>query len=181
MARSGSGFAPGNVCIRRFARTFDGIVEAAGATRYKCQANVTERMTTSVTFRITAKAECDDVGRLLPSALALRARGATIRRADGFAQFAGRAEIIDATPEPDLVLFKGKLELVARIGSHPSLGEACGPEQHVEGWFVGQGQGKLTKMTLRVIFAGKGDLAAGTNAFPDASQNRVIGALVIAP
>ena len=181
MARGTSGFAAGHVCLRRFARTFDGIVEAAGAIRYKCQAKDTERMTTSVTFRITAKAECDDVGKLLGSGLGLRARGATIRRADGFAHFAGRAEIIDSTGEPDVVLFNGNLELVARIGSHPSLGEACGPEQHVEGWFVGQGQGKLTKMTLRVIFTGKGDLAAGINPFPDASQNRVIGTLVIAP
>jgi hypothetical protein len=181
MARGAPGLAAGNVCIRRFARTFDGLVEAAGATRYKCQARVTERLTTSVTFRITAKAECDDVGRVLAPGLVLRARGATIRRADGFAHFAGRAEVIDATSEPDVVLFKGNLELIARIGSHPSLGEACGPEEHVEGWFVGQGQGRLTKMTLRVIFAGKGDLAAGTNSFPDASQNRVIGVLVIAP
>ena len=181
MARGTSGFAAGRVCIRRFARTFDGIVESAGATSYKCQASVTERLTTTVTFRITAKAECDDVGKLLVSGLGLRGRGATIRRADGFAHFAGRAEIIDASGEPDVVLFKGNLDLVARIGSHPSLGEACGPEQHVEGWFVGQGQGQMTKRTLRVIFTGKGDLAAGINPFPDASQNRVIGALVIAP
>jgi hypothetical protein len=181
MARGASVFAAGNVCIHRFARTFDGIIEATGAIRYKCKTKVTERMTTSVTFRITAKAECDDVDKLLASGLGLRARGATIRRADGFAHFTGRAEIIDATPDPDIALFKGNLELVARIGSHPSLGEACAPEQHVEGWFVGQGQGKLAKMTLRVLFAGKGDLAAGTNPFPDASTNRVIGTLAIAP
>ena len=181
MARGASVIASGKVCIRRFARTFDGIIEATGAIGYKCQARVTERMTTSVTFRITAKAECDDVDKLPASGLGLRAKGTTIRRADGFAHFAGRAEIIDASPDADVALFKGNLELVARVGSHPSLGEACAPEQHVEGWFVGQGQGKLAKMTLRVIFAGKGDLAAGTNPFPDTSNNRVIGVLAIAP
>ena len=74
MARGAPGLAAGNVCIRRFARTFDGLVEAAGATRYKCQARVTERLTTSVTFRITAKAECDDVGKVLALGLVLRAR-----------------------------------------------------------------------------------------------------------
>ena len=51
----------GNLCIRRFARTFDGITEGADAIRYKCRTVGTERMTTRVTFRITAALECDDV------------------------------------------------------------------------------------------------------------------------
>ena len=175
-------FPAGNVCIRRFARTFDGITEGSGATTYKCRRVATERMTTSVTFRITAKAECDDVGTLLPTTgLGLRAKGTTIRRADGFAHFIGNAQVINATPEPDVVLFKGSLELIARIGSHPALGEPCAPEQHVEGWFVGAGQRTLVKMSLRVILAGDGRLASGPNAFPDASKNRMIGTLVIAP
>jgi hypothetical protein len=179
MAGSVSVFPPGNICIRRFARTFDGLAEGSGSVRYRCRGGVTERMATSVTFRITAQAECDDVGTLMPTTgLGLRAKGTTIRRADGFAHFAGRAEIIDATPEPDVVLFKGKL--IARIGSHPALGEECALEQHVEGWFVGQGQGQLAKMTLRLILAGSGHLAAGTNVFPDSSKNRIIGTLVIA-
>ena len=127
----------GNVCIRRFARTFDGIIEGIDPVRYKCRAVATERMTTSVTFRISAKADCDDVGTLVP-VTGLRAKGTTIRRADGFAHFAGRAQIIDATPDPDVVLFSGTLDLIARIGSHPALGEPCAPEEHVEGWFVGR-------------------------------------------
>ena len=36
-------------------------------------------------------------------------------------------------------------------------------------------------MTLRVILAGSGELATGTTRFPDASKNRIIGTLVIAP
>jgi hypothetical protein len=182
MALSASVLPAGNVCIHRFARTFDGLIEGSGPVRYKCQQTVTERMTASATLRITAKAECDDVGTLMPATgLGLRAKGTTIRRADGFAHFAGRAEIIHATPEPDVVLFTGDLELIARIGSHPALGELCAPEQHVEGWFVGRGLEKFAKMTLRVILVGNGDLAAGTNAFPDAGKNRMIGTLVIAP
>ena len=170
----------GDVCIRRFARTFDGITEGIGAVPYKCRAVATERMTASVTFRISAKADCDDVGALLP-VTGLRAKGTTIRRADGFAHFAGRAQIINATPDPDVVLFSGTLDLIARIGSHPALGEPCAPEEHVEGWFVGQGKDKFAKMTLRVVLVGRGQLATGTHAFPDTSKNRIIGTLVIAP
>jgi hypothetical protein len=168
----------GKVCIRRFARTFDGLTEGIAAVRYKCRPTTTERMTTSITFRITAKLDCDDVGTLVP-VTGLRAKGTTIRRADGFAHFAGRAQIINATPEPDVVLFSGTLDLIARIGSHPALGEPCAPEDHVEGWFVGGGIGNFARMSLRVIFAGRGQLATGTHAFLDASKNRIIGTLVI--
>ena len=170
----------GDVCIRRFARTFDGVTEGIDAVRYKCRAVATERMTTSVTFRISAKADCDDIGTLVP-VTGLRAKGTTVRRADGFAHFAGRAQIINAGPDPDVVLFNGTLDLIARIGSHPALGEPCAPEEHVEGWFTGRGTGRYAKMTLSVIFSGGGQLAAGTHAFPNTSQNRVIGTLVIAP
>ena len=170
----------GNVCIRRFARTFDGVTEGSDAVRYKCRTVVTERMTTSITFRITAAMDCDDVGTLVP-VTGLRAKGTTIRRADGFAHFAGRATIINASPDPDVVLFKGTLDLIARIGSHPALGEPCAPEDHVEGWFTGRGAGRFEKMTLNVILAGGGQLASGTHAFPNAGLNRIIGSLVIAP
>ena len=170
----------GEVCIRRFARTFDGVTEGIDAVRYRCRAVATERMATSVTFRITAKADCDDVGTLVP-VTGLRAKGTTVRRADGFAHFAGRAQIIDAAQEPDFVVFNGTLDLIARIGSHPALGEPCAPENHVEGWFTGRGREQYAKMTLSVIFSGDGQLAAGIHAFPDASKNRVIGTLIIAP
>jgi hypothetical protein len=36
-------------------------------------------------------------------------------------------------------------------------------------------------MTLHALLAGGGELATGTSAFPDASKNRIIGTLVIAP
>ena len=170
----------GNVCIRRFARTFDGVIDGIDAVRYKCRAIATERMTTLVTFRISAKADCDDIGTLVPIT-GLRAKGTTIRRTDDFAHFAGRAQIIDAGPDPDVVLFSGTLDLIARIGSHPALGEPCAPEEHVEGWFTGRGKGRYAKMTLCVILSGGGQLATGTHAFPDTSKNRIIGTLVIAP
>ena len=170
----------GNLCIRRFARTFDGVTEGTDAGRYKCRTVATERMTTSVTFRITATMECDDVGKLLP-VTGLRAKGTTIRRADGFAHFAGRASIINAAPDPVVTLFRGTLDLIARIGSHPALGEPCAPEDHVEGWFRGRGTGDYAKMTLHLILAGDGQLAIGTHAFPNAGRNRITGTLVIAP
>ena len=166
----------GNVCIRRFARTFDGIIEGIDPVRYKCRAIATERMATSVTFRISAKADCDDIGTQVP-VTGLRAKGTTIRRTDGFAHFSGRAQLIDAA---DIVLFSGTLDLIARIGSHPALGEPCAPEEHVEGWFKGRGKGRFARMTLSVILSGKGQLSTGTHAFPDTSENRVIGTLVIA-
>jgi hypothetical protein len=137
-------------------------------------------MATRVTFRITAAMDCDDVGTLV-RITGLRAKGTTIRRADGFAHFAGRAQIINATPDPDVVVFRGTLDLIARIGSHPALGEPCAPEEHVEGWFTGRGTGHFAKMTLNVILTGGGQLATGTHAFPNALENRMIGTLVIAP
>jgi hypothetical protein len=170
----------GNVCIRRFARTFDGIIEGIDPVRYKCRAIATERIPTSVTFRISAKSDCDDTGTLVP-VTGLRAKGTTIRRADGFAHFAGRAETIDARQDPDVVLFSGTLNLIARVGSHPALGEPCAPAEHVEGWFTGRGRGRYAKMTLSVILCGGGQLATGTHAFPDTSQNRIIGTLITAP
>ena len=141
----------GNICIRRFARTFDGVTEGGDAVSYKCRTVATERMTTSVTFRITAAADCDDVGPLVP-VTGLRAKGTTIRRGDGFAHFAGRAQIINAGPDPDVVLLR-MLDLIARIGSHVGLGEPCGPEKHVEGWFTGRGKGDYAKMALHLILA----------------------------
>jgi hypothetical protein len=136
-------------------------------------------MATKITLRITAKMDCDDVGTLVP-VTGLVAKGTAIRRKDGFAHFTGRAQIIDAKPDPDVVLFSGSLDLIARIGSHVALGEACAPEQHVEGWFTGKGQGNFAKMALQLILAGQGELATGIHAFPDASKNRIIGTLVIA-
>ena len=170
----------GNLCVRRFARTFDGVTEGGDAIRYKCRSVGTERMTTRVTFRITAAIECDDVGTLVP-VTGLRAKGSTIRRADGFAHFSGRADIINAVPEPDVVLFSGTLDLIARIGSHSGLGEPCAPEDHVEGWFTGRGKDRFAKMSLHLIFAAAGKLASGTHAFPNAALNRITGTLVIAP
>ena len=170
----------GEVCIRRFARVFDGVTEGSGPVGYRCRAVATERMSTRITFRITAKMECDDVGTLV-HVTGLTARGTTIRRNDGFAHFTGRAQIIDAKPDPDVVLFSGSLDLIARIGSHVALGEACAPENHVEGWFTGKGQGNFAKMTLQLVVAGQGELASGIHAFPDAGKNRITGTLVIAP
>ena len=170
----------GQLCIRRFARTFDGVTESIAAARYECRPFTTQRLSTSVTLRITAKAECDDVGQLVP-VTGLRAKGTTIRRADGFAHFAGRAQIVNASPDPDVILFSGTLELIARIGSHVGLAEPCAPETHVEGWFTGRGNGDYANLLLHVILAGGGELATGTHAFPNVTQNRIIGTLVTVP
>ena len=170
----------GQLCIRRFARTFDGVTESIAAERYRCRPFTTQRLSTSVTLRITAAAECDDVGQLVP-VTGLRARGTTIRRTDGFAHFAGRAQIVNASPDPDVILFSGTLELIARIGSHVGLGEPCAPETHVEGWFTGRGNGDYANLLLHVILAGGGELATGTHAFPNVTQNRIIGTLVTVP
>ena len=115
---------PGKICLRRFARSFDGIIEGTDAVGYKCRGTATERMKTSVTFRISAKADCDDIGASL-SATGLRATGTTIRRADGLAHFAGRARIIDGDPE--VVLFSGTLDLIARHRFAPCTRRALRP------------------------------------------------------
>ena len=167
----------GNVCIRRFARTFDGIIEGIDPVRYKCRATATERMS-----------DVGDVPHQRQSGLRRHwhagAGHGTPRQGDNHStdrRFrALRGTRTDYRRGTDVVLFGGTLDLIARIGSHPALGEPCAPEEHVEGWFTGRGKGRFAKMTLSVILSGNGQLSTGTHAFPDASQNRVIGTLVIA-
>jgi hypothetical protein len=55
MSAASSAFPTGNACILRLARTFDGLLEGGESVKYRCRGGSTERMTGSVTFRITAK------------------------------------------------------------------------------------------------------------------------------
>ena len=175
-----------NYCLLRVDRTFDGTFEGSErATSYRCEAahetKKTTRFSSTVTWRITAALTCDESFPIWPSTL-LTAKGITIAREDGFAHFVGQFSIVKKQPgQKDIPYFKGTLELIARSGSHQSLGEACDEEDHIEGWLVGRGQRPVSKFTLRAVIVAKGKLAIGTNAFPDASINRLTGTLIKSP
>jgi hypothetical protein len=109
-------------------------------------------------------------------------KGITVVREDMFAHFVGTFSIVRKRPQlPDIPFFKGTLELIGRIGSHQTLGEACDAEDHIEGWLVGRGQRAMLKYTLRAVIVAKGRLSAGIHAFPDTSVNRIEGTLMKRP
>ncbi|MBM3136450.1 MAG: hypothetical protein FJZ89_14450 [Chloroflexi bacterium] len=87
----------------------------------------------------------------------LKADGNTIRRADGFAHFFGQFTI-SAPPPAGTLLFKGRVEVIDRIGTHhpPFCQEVCNQPEHLEGWLVGKGQGNLSSLILRALIVAKG-------------------------
>lgn len=175
-----------NYCLFRVNRTFDGVFEGSSAApAYTCSsgrtAKKTSRFPTTITWRITAALQCDESVSVLPASL-LTAKGTTIVRNDGFTHFMGKFSIVKKKQgQPDVTYFVGTMELIGRSGSHQALGEACDEANHIEGWLVGRGQPPVPEYTLRVVIVAKGNLSAGTVAFPDAAVNRITGTLVKSP
>jgi hypothetical protein len=174
-----AGIPAGNVCIFRFDRIFDGILQSTAGPRYVCGDLKTSSVLTKVTWRVTASTTCDE-SQPIVSVTGLLGSGSTIARSDGFAHFLGRCRMVEKKQgEPEVTHFRCIVELIGRSGSHQALGEQCDQREHIEGWLVGQGQGPLQKYTLRLAIVGKGTLPDGT--LPDASVNRLTGTLTKAP
>jgi hypothetical protein len=174
-----------NYCLFRVDRTFDGVFDGAKPSPYTCEgggeAGRTVRFVTTFTWRITAALQCDESHAIWPSTQ-LTAKGVTIARADGFAHFMGQFRIVKKNPpQPDVLYFRGLLELICRNGSHQALGEACNERDHIEGWIVGIGARPIAKLTLRAAIVAKGQLAPAGGVFPDASVNRITGSLIKRP
>ncbi len=169
-------------CILRVNRSFDGVFEGhEPERRYRCDELGTERFDSAVTWRVTASPGCDESAKLLPHGF-LTSPGTTFLRQDGFAHYLGRFLLVKQDPaSPDVPMFTGTLELIARSGSHQALGEACDEKGHVEGWLIGRGEGPAEKYTLRVIVVGESTLEPGTHAFPNAAINRLTGTLIREP
>jgi hypothetical protein len=175
-----------NYCIFRVNRTFDGIFEGpeSAVRSYICgtgPVNDTSRFPAKITWRITAASDCDESTSILPISV-LNAKGTTIVRNDGFAHFIGKFKIIkEQLGKPPITYFEGRMELIGRSGSHQKLGEECNQDNHVEGWLIGRGRRPVPEYTLRVVLVGNGQLSLGTEAFPDASVNRLTGTLIKRP
>lgn len=174
-----------NYCLFRVDRTFDGIFDTSKPSPYTCEgggeAGRTVRFVTTFTWRITAALQCDESLAIWPSTQ-LTAKGVTIARADGFAHFMAQFRIVKKNPpQPDVLYFRGILELISRSGSHQALGERCDEKDHIEGWLVGTGARPVSKFTLRAAIVAKGQLAPGGGVFPDASVNRITGSLIKRP
>jgi len=180
------GISPGvNYCILRVDRTFDGMFESSQSGRpYQCgtgHPKKTIRCPTELTWRVTTPLACDECASIWPSTQ-LQAKGINIARADGFADFVGKFDIVKkAMGQPDVLYFSGTIELISRSGSHQILGEACDEKQHMEGWLVGRGFGPASKFSLRAVIVARAEFSIGVGPFADTSVNRITGALVKRP
>jgi hypothetical protein len=170
----------GEYCLFRFSKFFDGILMSEPQSAWGCTAGETRRSKTEINFRVYSNGgrECDEEVPGVPANLFLHARGFTLHRGDkGPAHFTGTVELKDGAAGP--TIFEGTMELTARMGTHEALGEACNEFDHVEGWIVARGVGRLNVYTLRAMIAAKADLPDGLAN--EAPSNRITGVIIKAP
>jgi hypothetical protein len=169
-------------CILRVDRMFEGFFQARESRDFKCRTgrDVLElrRVRTEINWRFSTPVECDESAAIVSPFSVISARGVTIVRDDGFAHFRGRMVITDFfEDQPPARLFRGRVDVIGRIGSHQSLGEPCDPREHFEAWFTATGVGSLVGYRLRCIAAGTGTLPEGPVIPP--SDNRINGTLFL--
>lgn len=170
----------GEYCLWRFGKFFDGTLASELQSMWGCKTGETGRSKTEINFRVYSNGrECDEAVPGVPENLFLHASGFTLHRSssNGLAHFTGTVELKDGAVGP--VIFEGTMELTARIGTHESLGEACNEVDHVEGWIVARGVGRLSIYTLRAMIAAKADLPNGLAG--EAPSNRMAGVIIKAP
>lgn len=161
-------------CLWRFNKFFDGNLTGEFLNGYTCP-GWTAQSATKIVFRVYSDApNCDEEIPGVPPNLFLEASGTTIQRRDGLAHFIGKVQLRDTAVGP--VVFEGTMELMARVGSHQSLGEACNELEHIEGWIVARGAGSLSDLTLRATVAFKGTLPDGLAAEP--GHDRITGVVI---
>jgi hypothetical protein len=169
----------GEYCLFRFSKFFDGTLMSELQSVWGCTTGETRRSKTEINFRVYSNGrECDEEVPGVPANLFLHASGFTLhRRGNGPAHFTGTVELKDGATGP--TIFEGTMELTARIGTHEALGEACNEFDHVEGWIVARGVGRLYVYTLRAMIAAKADLPDGLAN--EAPSNRITGVIIQAP
>jgi hypothetical protein len=169
----------GEYCLWRFGKFFDGTLMGELQSIWGCKMGETRRSKTEINFRVYSNGrECDEAVPGVPENLFLHASGFTLHRSgNGPAHFTGTVELKDGPAGP--TIFEGTMELTARIGTHESLGEACNEVDHVEGWIVARGVGRLYGYTLRTMIAAKADLPDGLAGV--APANRMAGVIIKAP
>lgn len=170
----------GDYCLWRINKSFDGLLDSEILSVYACRTGETKRSKTDITFRVLSNGGpgCDEEVPGVPPNFFFQASGFTIhRRGDGLAHFTGTVELKDGAIGP--TLFRGTLELTARIGTHQALGEVCNEIEHIEGWIVARGVDRLSIYTLRAMITGKADLPNGLAA--QVPFNRITGVIIQAP
>lgn len=166
-------------CLIRVNRTFDGNFQSLEPRRYVCRDYRKETIhtvrTTEIAWRLGAGIDCDESEAIVPNSF-IGANGVTVVREDGFAYFRGAMEITDFPEDsPPVPLFTGRLQLIGRIGSHQSLGEACDEENHFEGWLEAVGVEKLKGFELHCVVVGAGVIFEGITT--DTTVDRISGVL----
>jgi hypothetical protein len=171
--------ATGEYCLWRFGKFFDGTLAGELQSIWGCKTGEMRRSKTEISFRVYSNGrECDEAVPGVPENLFLHASGFTLHRSgNGPAHFTGTVELKDGAAGP--TIFQGTMELTARIGTHEALGEACNEVDHVEGWIVARGVGRLHVYTLRAMIAAKADLPDGLAG--EAPSNRISGVIIQAP
>lgn len=169
----------GEYCLFRFGKFFDGTLMSELQSTWGCTTGETGRSKTEINFRVYSNGrECDEAVPGVPENLFLHASGFTLHRGGkGPAHFTGTVELKDGAAGP--TIFEGTMELTARIGTHEALGEACNEFDHVEGWIVARGVGRLYVYTLRAVITAKADLPNGLAN--EAPSNRIAGVIIKAP
>lgn len=163
-----------DLCMWRFNKFFDGDLTGNFLRGYTCP-GWTAQSDMKIGFRVYSDApNCDEEIPGVPPNMYLEASGTTIQRRDGLAHFIGKVQLKQISPE--VVFFEGTMELMARVGTHQSLGEACNELDHIEGWIVARGAGSLSDLTLRATVTFKATLPDGLAGEP--GYNRMTGVVL---
>lgn len=154
-------------CLFRVQKRVEGERSIEYRTPYKCDTGETNQGETSIKAELNSGGlPCDEFSVLIPDGSILSARGATLRRKDGFSNFNGKFVILKAGSGD--TIFEGTLELSERLGSHhtPFGSEVCDPISHNEGWLVGRGVNGLESFTIRAIIVLRGQLPPTDGSTP---------------
>ncbi|MDX6696048.1 MAG: hypothetical protein QOF02_3651 [Blastocatellia bacterium] len=148
--------ATGECCLWRSQKRIQGARQAQFEAPYACATGATMRGSLRIRMQLaTTTPVCDQTAAALPNGSVLVASGRVTRRNDGFMHFIGDFTI---TNPANVVLFRGTMETIDRIGTHsqPFNCEQCNPPSHFEGWLVGRGEGALVELSLRAMLTARG-------------------------
>jgi hypothetical protein len=146
----------GECCLWRSQKRIQGSRQAQFAAPYACATGATMRGDMRIKMQlVTTTPVCDQTAAAIPNGSLLVASGRVTRRNDGFMHFIGDFTITNLA---NVVLFRGTMETIDRIGTHstPFNCEQCNPPSHFEGWLVGRGEGALVELSLRGMLTARG-------------------------
>jgi hypothetical protein len=144
----------GDCCLWQLEKRIDGKREANFGNVYPCQRGPTARGTMKIQVTIKTAGPLCDQNSIIPDGSTLTADGPIVRRNDLFADFMGEFGI---TSPAGVVLFKGTIETLDRVGSHHLFFncEPCNPRSHFEGYLVGQGV-QASSYSIRALIVARG-------------------------